>query len=261
MIEKHKQDHLRTSHQYLTEEDDSLDDKDWSYINDILKNSGYGEKTSHEASDYPRLQSLTPEGALERAPASRGTSTKFNQKFNRKCYQNLTFYEHKERDAVALQTWRRIIQLHWRTTFQTEKGITWQTLTKLKKVQTKKTPGANLVQPISVSNQSQELTTRRRKKRAQSDLRHHKQTRTQFLKMATVHSSRACLPKFCCSILVISLFTAGLLLTGVYLHPNFNNHGAQQRNQTNSSTETIIQTTTGNDTLTAERIAFIQASN
>ncbi len=35
VIEKHKQDLLRTSHQYLTEEDDSLDDEDWSYINAI----------------------------------------------------------------------------------------------------------------------------------------------------------------------------------------------------------------------------------
>jgi hypothetical protein len=34
-----------------------------------------------------------------------------------------------------------------------------------------------------------------------------------------------------------------------------------QCNQTNTSTETINQTTTENETLTAERLAFIQASN
>ncbi len=98
-------------------------------------------------------------------------------------------------------------------------------------------------------------------KQSKLDLRYHKQIRTQFLKMAIVHSSRACLPKLCHSILVIGLFTAGLLLTGAYPHKDLNNHGVHQCNQTNSSTKTINQTTTGNKTLAAERLAFIQASN
>ena len=76
--------------------------------------------------------------------------------------------------------------------------------------------------------------------------------------MATVQSSRTCLPKLCCSIVAIRLFTAGILITGAYPHPNLNNHHYKQ---TNSSANETNLTTTGNATLAAERLAFIQASN
>jgi hypothetical protein len=79
--------------------------------------------------------------------------------------------------------------------------------------------------------------------------------------MATVYSSRTCLPKFCCSNLAIRLFTAGILIRGAYPHPDLNNHGSHRHNQTNSSAATGNHTTTENDTLAAERLAFIQASN
>ena len=75
--------------------------------------------------------------------------------------------------------------------------------------------------------------------------------------MATVHSSRTCLPKLCCSILAIGLFTAGILITGAYPHPDLHDH----HNQTDSSADTTNLTSTGNGTLAAERLAFIQASN
>jgi hypothetical protein len=75
--------------------------------------------------------------------------------------------------------------------------------------------------------------------------------------MATVYSSRTCLPKLCCSILAIGLFTAGILITGAYPHRDLHDH----YNQTNSSTDTTNRTSTGNATLAAERLAFIQASN
>ena len=74
--------------------------------------------------------------------------------------------------------------------------------------------------------------------------------------MATVYSSRTSLPKFICSILAIGLFAAGVLLTGAYPHPDFNNH-----DQTNSSTEAGNHTTTENNTIAAARLEFIQASN
>ncbi len=38
--------------------------------------------------------------------------------------------------------------------------------------------------------------------------------------MATVHSSRTCLPKLCCSIAAVGLFITGILLTGAYPHKN-----------------------------------------
>jgi hypothetical protein len=79
--------------------------------------------------------------------------------------------------------------------------------------------------------------------------------------MATVHSSRACLPKFCCSILAIGLFTAGILITGAYPHTDFDHFGSHHHNQTNSSAETGNHTATRNDTLIAERLEFIQTSN
>jgi hypothetical protein len=51
--------------------------------------------------------------------------------------------------------------------------------------------------------------------------------------MATVYSSQTCLPKFCCSILAIGLFTAGILITGAYPHTDLHDH----HNQTNSSAD------------------------
>jgi len=75
--------------------------------------------------------------------------------------------------------------------------------------------------------------------------------------MATVYSSKTCLPKLCCSILAIGLFTAGILITGAYSHPDLHDH----HNQTNPSANTNNLTSTGNATLAAKRLAFIQASN
>ncbi len=79
----------------VKEEDDSLDDGDLAYINAIL-NSFSKPKFNHEKSNDPELQLFTPEGALMRAPAPIRTPPKFNQNFN----QNLTSYEHKERNFV-----------------------------------------------------------------------------------------------------------------------------------------------------------------
>jgi hypothetical protein len=75
--------------------------------------------------------------------------------------------------------------------------------------------------------------------------------------MATVYSSRTCLPKFCCLIVAIGLFTAIILITGAYPHQDLHNH----HNQTVSSTNTTNLNSTGNYTLAAETLAFIQASN
>jgi hypothetical protein len=76
--------------------------------------------------------------------------------------------------------------------------------------------------------------------------------------MATFHSSRTCLPKLCCSILAIGLFTAGILITGAYPHPDLHDH---HHNQTDSGANEANLTSTGNGTLAAERLAFVQASN
>ena len=58
--------------------------------------------------------------------------------------------------------------------------------------------------------------------------------------------------------MAIGLYTAGILITGAYPHPNLNNHHYKQ---TNSSANETNLTTTGNATLAAKRLAFIQASN
>ena len=76
--------------------------------------------------------------------------------------------------------------------------------------------------------------------------------------MATIHSSRTCLPKLCCSIAAIGLFIAGILITGAYPHSNLDNRNF---NQTNTAADETNLTSTGNFTLAAERLAFIQASN
>ncbi len=76
--------------------------------------------------------------------------------------------------------------------------------------------------------------------------------------MATVHSTRTCLPKLCCSIAAIGLFITGILITGAYPHSNINDHNL---NQTDAAANETIPNATENYTLAAERLAFIQASN
>jgi hypothetical protein len=79
--------------------------------------------------------------------------------------------------------------------------------------------------------------------------------------MATLYSSRTCLPKFICSILVVGLFTAGVLITGAYPHPDLINQGFEFNNQTNSSTSKHNSDQAQNKTIASARLAEIQASN
>ncbi len=58
--------------------------------------------------------------------------------------------------------------------------------------------------------------------------------------------------------MAIGLFTAGILITGAYPHTDLNYH---HHKQTNSSANETNLTPSGNATLAAERLAFIQASN
>ncbi len=76
--------------------------------------------------------------------------------------------------------------------------------------------------------------------------------------MATVYSSRTCLPKLCCSIAAVGLFVAGILITGAYPHPDLNDHNLKQ---TDAAANETNLTSTGNFTLSTERLAFIQSSN
>ncbi len=79
--------------------------------------------------------------------------------------------------------------------------------------------------------------------------------------MATVYSSKTCLPKFCCSILVVGLFTAGILITGAYPHPDLINQGPGFNNRTNFCTDEHASVQTDNETITAARLEAIWASN
>jgi hypothetical protein len=73
--------------------------------------------------------------------------------------------------------------------------------------------------------------------------------------MATVHSTRTCLPKLCCSLAAVGLFIAGILITGAYPHSNLDNFNLNQTHKEQNLTSP------GNFTLAAERLAFIQAGN
>ena len=73
--------------------------------------------------------------------------------------------------------------------------------------------------------------------------------------MATVYSSRTCLPKLCCSLAAVGLFIAGILITGAYPHPDLNDHNL---NQTNATANGTNLTSTGNFTLAAESLAIIK---
>jgi hypothetical protein len=67
----------------LTERNETLDDGDLEYINDIL-NSFSRPIYNHEGSDNLKLKNITPVDAMERAFASRMTLPEFNLKFNQK---------------------------------------------------------------------------------------------------------------------------------------------------------------------------------
>ncbi len=75
--------------------------------------------------------------------------------------------------------------------------------------------------------------------------------------MATVYSSRTCLPKLCCSVAAAGLVIAGILITGAYPHPDLNDHN---RNQTDAAHKANL-TSTGNLTLAAESLAIIRTNN
>ncbi len=56
--------------------------------------------------------------------------------------------------------------------------------------------------------------------------------------MATVHSTRTCLPKLACSVLVVGLFTAGVFITGAYPH----NHLVNKLSEVEGSNQTQATT-------------------
>ncbi len=72
--------------------------------------------------------------------------------------------------------------------------------------------------------------------------------------MATVYSTRSCIPKLCCSLAAVAPFIAGILITGAYPHSNLHN---LDFNQTQKESNV---TSPGNLTLAAES-AFIQTTN
>jgi hypothetical protein len=73
--------------------------------------------------------------------------------------------------------------------------------------------------------------------------------------MATVHSTRSCIPKLCCSIAAVGLFIAGILVTGAYPHSDLHDLDFN-RTRTKSSL-----TSPANLTLAAKTSAFTQATN
>jgi hypothetical protein len=79
--------------------------------------------------------------------------------------------------------------------------------------------------------------------------------------MATVHSSRTCLPKFICSILVVGIFTTGILVTRAYPHQDLLDQLFKLDNRTNSNTSEHIRNQDHNEMITSARLQAIQAGN
>jgi hypothetical protein len=61
--------------------------------------------------------------------------------------------------------------------------------------------------------------------------------------------------------LVVGLFTAGVLITGAYPHPDLSNQGPRYNNWTNSSTNENDSIQTENEMIAAASLEAIQASN
>jgi hypothetical protein len=73
--------------------------------------------------------------------------------------------------------------------------------------------------------------------------------------MATVYSTRSCIPKLCCSLAAVGFFITGILITGAYPHSNLHNLDF------NRTQEKSNLTSPGNLTRAAETLAFIQTTN
>jgi hypothetical protein len=79
--------------------------------------------------------------------------------------------------------------------------------------------------------------------------------------MATVYSARTCLPKFLCSILVIGLFIAGVLITGAYPHKDVSDPLLQFNNITDSNTTKYDTYPDQDKTGSSAHLEAIRASN
>jgi hypothetical protein len=75
--------------------------------------------------------------------------------------------------------------------------------------------------------------------------------------MATVYSSRTCLPKLCCSVAAVRLFIIGILFAGAYPHTNLDNLNL---NQTDVITNGTNLASTGNFTLATKGVTANRAS-
>jgi hypothetical protein len=73
--------------------------------------------------------------------------------------------------------------------------------------------------------------------------------------MATIYSTRSCLPKLCCSIAAVGLFIAGILITGAYPHSNLHHLDFNQTQDMSNLTSP------GNLTRASETLASIHTTN
>jgi hypothetical protein len=75
--------------------------------------------------------------------------------------------------------------------------------------------------------------------------------------MATVYSSRTCLPKLCCSVAAVGLFITGILLAGAYPHTNLDHFNL---NQTDVITNGTNLASTGNFSLATKGVTANRVS-
>jgi hypothetical protein len=73
--------------------------------------------------------------------------------------------------------------------------------------------------------------------------------------MATVHSSRPCLPKLCCSIAAVGFFITGILLTGAYPHKNLDHFNLNQTDIITNGTNLISTENFALKEVTANRVS------
>jgi hypothetical protein len=216
----------------LTEQDEHLDDEDLEYINNIL-NSISKPRYNHEHSRNLTLESLTPEDALARALASPKTPKKFNLKFNQNSTtrgseeDHFSYFSNIEEDRTSeLGDYFSDDEEDniWDKEDLTSESNRWSH-TDFNNLEENHTPSPHTISerdPVisgleTIDEATFEGNSEANKLHCISCLFRRNQTR--FLHMATVYSSRTCLPKLCCSIAAVTLFIAGILITGAYPHP------------------------------------------
>jgi hypothetical protein len=230
-------EHQETERDLIEGEEDTLDDEDLAYITTIL----------NSFSKPKLINPVSTEGAPARAPIRSTTPPKFNQQFN----QNSMFHGSEDENFSYFSNFEEKGHTDLADYFSNEEDDTWDN-------ETFSSEGDTWSQQDFDNSENFQIQEHKPSEFDTALFGLETINKTDFEEQGKTNNFNgiSCLSKE--TQLTIGLFTAGILITGAYPHPDLNDH---HHNQTNSSANKTNLTPTGNATLAAKRLAFIQASN